>query len=220
MAIQQQTARLQPAQHRAAGEMLARAFSDDPLSIYLAPNGVKRARVLPWLYERIVRYGAMYNGELLTTTDDHLPLPVPGRGQGRGPSAVAVWLPPGLPYTPMLRLVRAGLAFTPLKFGLSAIPRFMAANHVEQLRAKLAPEPHWYLWVIGVEPERQGRGLGSSLIEPMLQRADADGLPCYLETHKERNVAFYNKHGYEVVHSGSVPNGGPPYWCLKREPRR
>ena len=120
----------------------------------------------------------------------------------------------------MTHLFRAGLALTPLKFGLSAMGRFLAANHVEKLRAQLAPEPHWYLWVIGVEPERQGRGLGSSLVEPMIAQADADGLPCYLETHKERNIAFYEKHGYNVVHSGNVPGGGPAYWCLKREPRR
>jgi hypothetical protein len=45
-------------------------------------------------------------------------------------------------------------------------------------------------------------------------------MPCYLETHKERNVQFYEKHGYNVVHSGHVPRGGPAYWCLKREARR
>ena len=205
MAVQQSTAHLQPAQHRQAGEMLARAFYDDPLSVYLAPNDAKRARVLPWLYERIVRYGAMYDGELLTTG---------------GIDGVAVWLPPGLSHTPITRLVRAGLALTPLKFGLGALGRFMNANYVEQLRAKLAPEPHWYLWVIGVEPERQGRGLGGSLVEPMIVRADAERMPCYLETHKERNVAFYQKHGYNVVHSGHVPKGGPAFWCMKREARR
>jgi ribosomal protein S18 acetylase RimI-like enzyme len=197
--------RLVASQHRRAGEMLARAFYDDPLSIYLASDEARRRRVLPWLYEHIIRYGAMHDGVLLVTGDL---------------DGAAVWLPPGLPYTPMSRLVRAGLALAPLKFGIGSIGRFMAANTVEQLRAKLAPEPHWYLWVIGVDPEHQGRGLGTSLVEPMLAQADADGLPCYLETHKERNVGFYEKHGYNIVHSGRVPKAGPAYWCLKREPRR
>jgi GNAT superfamily N-acetyltransferase len=285
MAIQQTTARLQPTQHRQAGEMLARAFYDDPLSVYLVPNDAKRARVLPWMYERVVRYGALYDGVLLTAssvtirssnalipssplppaglssseakeeglgvrevkgellTDSSVtirspsasiassPLPLAGEGSGvredgerlttpDSIDGIAVWLPPGLSHTPITRLIRAGLALTPLKFGLGAMGRFMAANHVERLRAKLAPEPHWYLWVIGIEPEQQGRGLGSSLVEPMIARAETEGMPCYLETHKERNVAFYEKHGYNVVHSGNVPGSGPPYWCLKREPRR
>ena len=231
MAIQQQTAKLQPDQHRQAGEMLARAFYDDPLSVYLVPNDAKRARVLPWMYERVVRYGSMYDGELLTNSSaaplapgasiPSSPLPLAGEGPGvREVNAVAVWLPPGLAHTPITRLVRAGLALAPFKFGLGAMGRFMAANHVERLRAKLAPEPHWYLWLIGVAPERQGHGLGSSLIEPMIARADADAIPCYLETHKERNVTFYERHGYNVVHTGNVAKDGPPYWCLKREPRR
>lgn len=196
---------LDPSLQRKAGQTLARAFHDDPLSTYLLPDGAKRARTLPWLYERVVRYGTMYEGEVLTVGDE---------------AGIAVWLPPGQPSTPLHRLLRSGLALAPLKFGLESIPRFMAANTVEHLRAELAPEPHWYLWVIGVEPEQQGRGLGSALIEPMLQRADNEGVPCYLETHKERNVAFYQKHGYNVVRSGHVPRGGPAYLCLKREARR
>jgi GNAT superfamily N-acetyltransferase len=174
------------------------------------------------MYERVVRYGSMYDGELLAT---NLPFPL-GKGPGdgsvraRGPAGVAVWLPPGLAHTPILRLVRAGLALTPLKFGLSALGRFMAANYVERLRKQLLPQPHWYLWVIGVDPPQQGRGLGSSLVQTMLERADADGLPCYLETHKSRNVTFYEKHGFSVIASGDVPKGGPPYWCMKREARR
>jgi GNAT superfamily N-acetyltransferase len=118
------------------------------------------------------------------------------------------------------RLIRSGLALAPLKFGLGSVPRLIATSTVEGLRAKLAPEPHWYLWVIGVEPSRQGQGLGGELIELMLARVDSDGLPSYLETHKERNVTFYQQYGYNVVHNGDVPNGGPPYWCLKREARR
>jgi ribosomal protein S18 acetylase RimI-like enzyme len=197
--------------------MLARAFFDDPLSIYLSPDEQRRARVLPWLYECIVRYGAMYGatfgGELLVTPN--------------GLDGLAVWLPPRPTHVPVSRRLRAalvlfrtGLPFAPLKFGFDSIGRFMAANTVEHLRAKLAPEPHWYLWVIGVEPEHQGRGLGSSLIGPMLTRADAERKPCYLETHKEPNVRFYQKHGFDVVHSGYVPRDGPAYWCLKRPARR
>ncbi len=203
---QTQVTKLEPSQQRAAAEMLGRAFFDDPLSVYLLPDEAKRARLLPWMYERIVRYGLRYDGEVLAT-----------HGAVDG---VAVWLPPGLSHTPALRLVRVGLALTPIKFGLGAVGRFMAANHVERLRMQLAPEPHWYLWLIGVEPAQQGRGTGSALIAPMIERADRDRLPCYLETHKERNLTFYRKHGFEVVHAADMPHGGPPFWCLKRAARR
>ena len=190
--------------HAEAGQVLARAFFDDPLSVYLLPDGAKRARLLPWMYERVVRYAAMYDGEVLTTP---------------AVDGVAAWLPPGLPYTPVLRLLRAGLGLTPFKFGLGAMGRFMAANHVERLRKQHMPQPHWYLWVIGVEPERQGQGIGTALLGPVLERAAAEASPCYLETHKERNVAFYRQFGFELVTEGTVPNGGPRFWTMRREPK-
>jgi ribosomal protein S18 acetylase RimI-like enzyme len=182
--------------------MLARAFFDDPLSVYLLPDEAKRARVLPWLYERTIRYGTLY-GDVFTT------------GEGDG---VAVWLPPGAFSTPVRQLVRAGLVLAPLKFGLGTMRRLMAADHVERLREKLLPDPHWYLWQLGVEPEQQGRGIGGALIGPVLQRADASGLPCYLETHKERNVTFYRRHGFEVIADDEPPGGVPHYWILIRHP--
>jgi ribosomal protein S18 acetylase RimI-like enzyme len=80
------------------------------------------------------------------------------------------------------------------------------------------PQPHWYLWVIGVEPERQRHGVGKALLRPMLERAAAEGAPCYLETHKERNVAYYQAFGFELVTEGSVPKGGPRFWTMRREP--
>jgi len=194
---------LERSRHAEAGRVLARAFDDDPLSVYLLPDATKRARLLPWMYERVVRYASMYDGQVLTTP---------------ALDGVAAWLPPGLPYTPAVRLMRAGLGLAPFKFGLSVFGRFMAANHVERLRKQHMPQPHWYLWVIGVEPDRQRQGAGAALLQPVLDRASAEGAPCYLETHKERNVAYYRRFGFELVTEGSVPNGGPRFWTMRRQP--
>ena len=73
---------------------------------------------------------------------------------------------------------------------------------------------------LGVEPDRQGQGIGSALIQPVLGRADAEGLPCYLETTKERNVTFYRRHGFDVVAEGDLPDLGPPFWTMRREAAR
>ena len=87
---------------------------------------------------------------------------------------------------------------------------------LRSIRARLT---FWYLLTLGVDPPRQGRGIGSALMRPVLTRADAEGLPCYLETEKERNVRFYGKHGFEVVAQGEGPAGGPAFWTMKREPQ-
>jgi ribosomal protein S18 acetylase RimI-like enzyme len=68
-------------------------------------------------------------------------------------------------------------------------------------------EPHWYLAILGVRPGQRGRGLGSALIRPGLERADADGLPCYLESSNPRNVSLYERHGFEVTAEHWLPDG-------------
>jgi predicted N-acetyltransferase YhbS len=77
---------------------------------------------------------------------------------------------------------------------------------------------HLYLSVLGVEPSRQGGGIGSQLLAPGLELCDRDGVAAYLETGKERNIAFYSRHGFEVTGQLKLP-AGPPVWFMRREPR-
>ena len=83
-----------------------------------------------------------------------------------------------------------------------------------------APAAHWYLFYLGVTPAQQGRGMGSALLQPVLARADAAALPCYLETGVARNLRFYERHGFQVVAEGVLSHGGPRLWAMLREPRR
>jgi len=194
---------LQASQIDEVSHVLARAFFDDPMVMFITPDGEKRQRHLPWFFRLATRYGQHY-GENFTT---------PGKAEG-----AAVWLPPGANITSPLRMIRLGLLLAPLKFGLPTFMRFMnVTNHLEQLHKRDVPPGHWYLSVLGVDPARQGQGVGGTMIQPILERADHDRLPCYLETTKERNVTFYRKHGFEVVVEGRVGDS-PPYWTMKRDP--
>ena len=78
--------------------------------------------------------------------------------------------------------------------------------------------PHWYLFILGTEPAAQGRGLGSALLDQGLARVDADGMPAYLESSSERNLALYGRHGFEMTSEVVIP-GGPRIWPMWREPR-
>lgn len=55
-------------------------------------------------------------------------------------------------------------------------------------------------------------------MQPIFARAEAEGVPCYLETVNEKNVPFYQKHGFVVKFSGQVPQGGPHFWAMVRPP--
>jgi len=80
-------------------------------------------------------------------------------------------------------------------------PAFLeaAAPFFEQMDEHHPKTPHWYLPMIGVDPARQGEGVGSSLLAKALERVDAEGLPAYLESSNPANIPLYRRHGFEVV---------------------
>ena len=87
------------------------------------------------------------------------------------------------------------------------------------LEAMTPEEPHWYLGLLGTEPDRQGAGVARALLTPMLARADADGLPVFLETGMPQNVAIYERFGFATTAESDVPSG-PRVWGMVRLPPR
>jgi GNAT superfamily N-acetyltransferase len=188
-----------------AGQVLSRAFWDDPLITYLMPDDARRAKGLPWFMTIAARYGTKY-GQPYTTSNK-----VDG---------AALWLPPGETTISTTRMITNGLIAAPLRMGIGGANRFVKTmNVLEHLHVRDVPERHWYLMVLGVDPPRQGQGVGGTLVGPILARADAEALPCYLETMKAKNVPFYQKHGFEVVVEDDTPDGGLHYWTMKRAAR-
>jgi ribosomal protein S18 acetylase RimI-like enzyme len=185
-----------------ATETLARAFARDPMFTWMFPEPQHRARALLSLNRVPLEYGLRY-GHVTESQD------------GR---AASVWMPPGCSIT-MLGMIRSGILRVPFSVGFRPFGQFVGANGVmERIHKQHVPEPHWYLLVVGVHPELQGRGLGSSLIREGLARSDASGCPCYLETSDERNVALYERHGFRVLAQASLGSGGPCGWGMRREP--
>ena len=136
-----------------------------------------------------------------------------------GMVAVALWLPPGsFPWSP----VRQARALPALLRTALAAPRAAASfARLGAAAGRTAPgERHWYLETLGVHPRAQRRGWGQRLLGPGLRRADADELPCYLETSDPANVDYYDCLGFEVVAStlDHLPHG-PAYIGMRRPPR-
>ena len=77
--------------------------------------------------------------------------------------------------------------------------------------------PHWYLGVLATHPDRQGEGLATAVLAPVLARADADGIPCGLETSTTGNKAFYAGRGFTEATVVDLLEG-PPTWWLTRPP--
>lgn len=89
----------------------------------------------------------------------------------------------------------------------------------EQMAAFHPTYPHWYLPMIGVEPSRQGSGVGSALLQHSLAKCDADALPAYLESSSPKNIPLYERFGFEQI--GIIRSGdAPPMFPMLRKPQR
>ena len=118
-------------------------------------------------------------------------------------------------------MVKSGFALPRFAMSLSAADRkrmMSVLRQMEKRKKALMPDPHWYLSAIGVAPERQGEGLGTTLVRAGIARADRENTPIYLETETEGNVGFYRHLGFEVVEQVSVEGLGLPVWLLTRWP--
>jgi len=188
-----------------AGAVLSRAFDDDPLMSWWEPDLAKQRRWSPWFFTAACRTGHLY-GTIHTT---------PGTIEG-----AAIWLSSGQTGTHVNRIVRSGMVLMPFKMGIGPFRRVMTTLAIlEKLHKQNVPPEHWYLMVLGVEPARQGHGIGSALMQPILAKADGDHVPCYLETQKARNVPLYQRHGFVVLKELDLPDGGPHIWTMRRDAR-
>jgi ribosomal protein S18 acetylase RimI-like enzyme len=184
----------------ALARTLAKAFADDPVSAWFYPRAANREQRLRVAYERLFLRRIALPHDASFSVDDH--------------AGVAVWLPPGkahLGLLDQLRLIPAMVATAgrDLRRSLRGMAAFDAVH---------PHEPHWYLWLMGVDPERQGEGLGSRLLAEVLDRCDTERMPAYLEASTERNRALYLRHGFEDAGDLHLPDGGPRLWRMWREP--
>lgn len=197
--------RLKESQLEAASDVFARAFLDDPLTTYIFPDDEDRDDLLFWYYSTIVQYG-LYSGAVYTTTSC---------------DGIAVWLPQGADEQRSDRLQQAGLLDAPDVLGGEALSRLVGViGSLERARKRDVPPRHWYLPALGVDPSRQGQGIGGRLLREIFPQADADGVPCYLETFQPRNVPFYTRHEFVPVANEVEPVSGLRYWTFRRAPRR
>ena len=180
--------------------VLARAFADDPVLAYLFPPGVRRRE------ERLIRFFAME-------------LPRSERLGGSWMSAdgagAAIWYPPGT-WRPS---TRETLRQTPTALRVFGRQLGLASRAQSVMQEHHPKQPHWYLYYLGTEPEKQGTGIGAAVMRPVLDLCDSHRLPAYLEASSPRNRALYQRHGFDELERLVLPSNGPTLYPMWREPR-
>jgi GNAT superfamily N-acetyltransferase len=180
---------------------LAAAFADDPFPVHLQPDRTRRMAMLPSFLGSAQRHCLRY-GEVWATDDA---------------AAVACWLSPGRTTPSTAQMLRSGMVGGTLRLGVGGLRRlFRLTGRMDAAHHRAVPGPHWYLFLLAVRPDAQGTGLGRAVLQPVLERADAEGLPCYLDTHNPANPAFYARSGFQEA-AGEVVDG-VRFWGLLRPP--
>jgi GNAT superfamily N-acetyltransferase len=192
---------LEPTGVDALAVTLAKAFADDPVFEFLVP-GIEPAARVPLItpFFRIdIRQRMRHPG--VFTTDGH--------------EGGALWAPPNTWRVGVRDGMVQGWPLIRASRGRSLL-RILGMFEIEKAHPK---EPHWYLAVLGTDPAHQGKGIGASLLGPMLERCDREGIPAYLESSKLGNVPYYERFGFKVTGEVNVPRGGPTLPLMWRDPQ-
>jgi ribosomal protein S18 acetylase RimI-like enzyme len=188
-----------------AGMLLAEAFFADPLNQYVFPDPEERKQVLRWYFAASIREGTLLQSAYST---------------GEPIKGVVVWTHPGLQEGTPERTKHSGLDQMPRQFSPEAYQRFTGViDSLALFSSQALPPAHWYLSLIEVSPSCQGQGIGGALLAPVLQQADQEGTLCALETFAEKNLSFYQRHGFQAVVAGIEPYSQLRFWTMSRPPR-
>lgn len=105
-----------------------------------------------------------------------------------------------------------------LKLGIkTALRQLSYTDYGYSVHKRHASFRHWVLQPLGVDPMFQGKGYGSTLLKAMFARIDQEHLSCYLDTQTEKNVSFYQHHGFKVVEEFTLPGTKFNNWAMLRE---
>jgi GNAT superfamily N-acetyltransferase len=188
---------------RAAAAVLARAFYDDPVTSWMLPDDATRRRALLRGFAPLARH------HFLPRAGSEI-----GVRDGTA-AAAALWDPPGQRKPSLVeQLITAPTMLWAFRSRVSASVRVM-----ELMEEHHPEEPHWYLMLIGSDPNVRGAGFGHALMRSRLDRCDAEGVPAYLENSNPNNEAYYLRFGFEIMGEIRLPDGGPAMWPMWRNPR-
>lgn len=182
-----------------ASDILGKAFMDDPIWIEILKDELEKFSIVFEVpLKHTLKYGKIY-------------------GYSSNLEGIAAWLPSHNVNMNFFQFIWSGAFRSALKLGKKIGKRiqevFKTITEDRELNMKV---PYIYLYVIGVLPEHQGKGVGSSLINAMLNTLPPE-IPLYLETETEQNIKFYEKLGFKIMKEIRIPSVNLPMWEMVHE---
>ncbi|MFX1443379.1 MAG: GNAT family N-acetyltransferase [Promethearchaeota archaeon] len=189
---------------KTAAKVMGKTFQQEPFSVYTLPDSQERKEKNLYAFEFILRYGTLF-GEVYTTSHNL--------------EGIAIWLPYWEAEMKARKIRKAGFNSFYKKMGDEYFKRLeLCESHKVLLHKRhTADFSHWYLSSIGVNPIHQGKGYASKLLKPKLAQCEEQNIPCYLETHDEKNVSIYQHLGFDVIEEDITPNTNLSIFAMLRK---
>ncbi|KAK5122331.1 hypothetical protein LTR85_004242 [Meristemomyces frigidus] len=201
-----------------ASALYEAAFRKDPVIAYMFGNLSEDARHA-WLYTYFsaLLTAAGLNGAIFEEADDF--------------SSCSVVMPPGCRVDNPWTLLPAGILKVTWKLGLKGCWRMLGeyAPVTDAAKAKglKGEKSYYYLFFLATKEDCRGKGLSSALIKKAKERAQADGVPLWLEATTEYSWKLYGSLGFETVERMVLGKGvaaadgrrkecgeGVPFWGM------
>jgi GNAT superfamily N-acetyltransferase len=176
--------------------VIARAFQPQPLTNWLLgrqSNRRRGERLIELEFEKALPYGLTY-----TTTDR------------RG---AALWHPPDKKVKLWSDLVWSINSAAAIGIGRRTVSHMITGLRLALLQPKGSL---FYLALLGVDPDAQGEGIGSALLQPGLRLCDEQNIPAYLVTDTRDAVRFYQRQGFQVKNQISAFKADLTLWIMVR----
>mmetsp|Transcript_25253 Transcript_25253/g.59560 ORF Transcript_25253/g.59560 Transcript_25253/m.59560 type:complete len:262 (+) Transcript_25253:23-808(+) len=179
------------------------AFQDDPYFSYMEPNAARRRKSC---------LNPIFTSFLLEASEGVRTL--------TAADSVGIWIKGGHKPSKMEQMANGGLVMCWLS-SWSAIAKGMSyADWIQgEMKRARATHPNLiYLKVLCTRRRAQGKGHGSTMLRQLCREADAEELPCYLDTANPTAKALYERFGFVEIGKFEHRPGAPPGWLMTRPP--
>mmetsp|Transcript_13860 Transcript_13860/g.23801 ORF Transcript_13860/g.23801 Transcript_13860/m.23801 type:complete len:316 (-) Transcript_13860:1189-2136(-) len=204
---------LSKATAKQAQRVLVESFAEDPLFAQMLPDVERKLqRWLPALFNRGIQSSLKHDCSIVSFSAD---------GEVNG---ACVCLPPGRSFD-LFDFFQGGMLTTVaelLRFGPGHVKQFVAfANEVFRMHEfVMSGRPHYYVFALGDLHKSRRQGLGWKMMAQVTRRADAEGVPCFLESSNPDALSFYRSLGFHVVKNIRCCIDGAGMFLMIREPKR
>lgn len=185
-----------------ASSVLSSAFVNDPDLKKIIPGKKRRLEKLKIIFQPFVKFGILY-GEVYAPSEKI--------------EGVAVWNHSSKKEITFWRSIRSGFLGMVSKIKGPERKLFQQyGDEMDTYTRNIIEGEHWFLFILGIDPDSQRNGFGTRLLEPMLDRIDQEGLPVMLDTNKDANLGYYRRFGFDVEKEYKVLDN--QHWGLVRDP--